>query len=102
MYKRKIESVLQQWKGQDRRKLLIIKGVRQCGKTSSVQEFAQKNYEHVVYLNFHEKKSYKDFFKGDLDVETITTNIALGIIGTQFVPGKTCLIFDEVQDCPRD
>ena len=101
MYKRKIESTLQQWKAQSHRKPLNIKGVRQCGKTSSVQDFAQKNYEHVVYLNFHEKKSYKAFFNGDLDVETITTNIALGIIGVQFVPSKTCLIFDEVQDCPR-
>jgi len=100
MYKRKIESMLLGWKSQPKRKPLIIKGVRQCGKTSSVQEFAQNNYEHVIYLNFHEKKSYKAFFNGDLDVETITTNIALGIIGAQFVPGKTCLIFDEVQDWP--
>lgn len=100
MYKRKIESILHQWKEKPKRKPLIIKGVRQCGKTSSVQEFAEKNYEHVIYLNFHEKKSYKAFFNGDLDVETITTNIALGIVGTQFVPGKTCLIFDEIQDCP--
>lgn len=101
MYKRKIESILLQWKAQSKRKPLIIKGVRQCGKTSSVQDFAQKNYEHVIYLNFHEKKSYKTFFHGDLDVDTLTTNIALGITGVQFVPGKTCLIFDEVQDCPR-
>ena len=101
MYKRKIEFILRQWKGQPKRKPLIIKGVRQCGKTSSVLDFAQKNYEHVIYLNFHEKRSYKAFFNGDLDVDTITTNITLGIIGTQFVPGKTCLIFDEIQDCPR-
>ena len=101
MYKRKIEEKLLAWKNTANHKPLVIKGVRQCGKTSSVQEFAQKNYERVIYLNFHEKKSYKAFFNGDLDVETITTNIALGIIGTQFVPGKTCLIFDEIQDCPR-
>ena len=88
MYKRKIEFILQQWKGQPKRKPLIIKGVRQCGKTSSVLDFAQKNYEHVIYLNFHEKKSYKTFFNGDLDVDTITTNITLGIIGMQFVSGN--------------
>ena len=92
MYQRKIESLLQQWKDQHKHKPLVIKGVL---------EFAQKNYEHVIYLNFHEKKTYKAFFAGDLDVETLTTNIALGIIGTQFVPGKTCLVFDEIQDCPR-
>lgn len=101
MYKRKIESLLQQWKNQRKHKPLVIKGVRQCGKTSSVLEFAQQNYEQVIYLNFHEKKTYKAFFAGDLDVETLTTNIALGIPGTQFVAGKTCLVFDEIQDCPR-
>ena len=100
MYKRKIEEYLVAWKNKDKRKPLIIKGVRQCGKTSSVRDFAEKHYEHVIYLNFHEKKSFKAFFNGDLDVETITTNIALGIPESQFVPGKTCLIFDEIQDCP--
>ena len=101
MLKRKISKTLTEWKSREGRKPLVIKGVRQCGKTSSVLDFAQKNYEHVIYLNFHEKRSYKAFFNGDLDVDTITTNITLGIIGTQFVPGKTCLIFDEIQDCPR-
>jgi len=48
MYKRKIESLLQQWKEKPKRKPLIIKGVRQCGKTSSVQEFAEKTTSTVL------------------------------------------------------
>ena len=52
MYKRKIESLLQEWKSQPKRKPLIIKGVRQCGKTSSVQEFAQNNYLIPFYMAF--------------------------------------------------
>lgn len=36
MYKRKIEFILRQWKEQSKRKPLIIKGVRQCGKTFAV------------------------------------------------------------------
>ena len=101
MYKRKIESLLQQWKGQPKRKPLILKGVRQCGKTSSVLEFAHKNYEHVIYLNFHENDAYKAFFDGALDADTITTNISFKLFDSQFVAGKTCLILDEIQDCPR-
>ena len=31
MYRRKIETVLQNWKDQAKRKPVIIKGVRQCG-----------------------------------------------------------------------
>ena len=86
MYKRKIEEYLVAWKNKDKRKPLIIKGVRQCGKTSSVRNFAEKHYEHVIYLNFHEKKSFKAFFNGDLDVfalsihEILDTEIKLVLI----------------------
>ena len=101
MYKRKIEDYLLRWKENPRHKPLIIKGVRQCGKTSSVKAFAEKHYAHVIYLNFHEQKEYKTFFADGLDADTITTNITIGIPGSHFEAGKTCLIFDELQDCPR-
>ena len=57
--------------------------------------------KHVVYLDFHEHKEYKTFFAGALDVNTLTLNISLGIRDAKFVPGKTCLVFDEIQDCPN-
>ena len=53
--------------------------------------------EHVVYLDFHEHKEYKTFFAGALDVDTLTLNISFGIKDAQFVPGKTCLVLDEIQ-----
>ena len=99
MYKRKIEEVLRLWKMKEGHKPLVIKGCRQCGKTSSVVSFAKKNYEHVVFLDFHEHKDYKAFFTGALDVETLTLNMSAGIKNARFVPGKTCIIFDEIQDC---
>lgn len=100
MYRRKIEAVMLEWKQKENRKPLVIKGCRQCGKTSSVVAFAEEHYPHVVYLDFHEHREYKAFFAGALDVDTITLNITLGIPNVQFVPGKTCLVFDEIQDCP--
>lgn len=50
MYKRKIESVLTKWKDTPNHKPLVIKGVRQCGKTCSVLDFARRNYKNVVYM----------------------------------------------------
>ncbi len=100
MYKRKIEATMHEWKLRDGRKPLVIKGCRQCGKTSSVKAFAAGNYQHVIYLDFHEHREYKAFFSGALDVDTITLNITLGIPGARFVAGETCLIFDEIQECP--
>ena len=52
MLKRKIETYLSEWKRSDDRKPLVIKGVRQCGKTYIVRKFARDNYDEVVYMNF--------------------------------------------------
>ncbi len=100
MYKRKIEDILIRWKNNPKRKPILIKGCRQCGKTSSVLDFAKKHYEHVIYLDFHEHREYKTFFSGALDVDTLTLNMSGGIPYAKFVPDKTCIVFDEIQDCP--
>lgn len=96
MYKRKIEETFRRWKEKEGHKPLIVKGCRQCGKTSSVLDFAYKNYQHVIYLNFHEHKEYKMFFAGALDVDTLVLTISAGIKGAKFVSGKTCLVLDEI------
>lgn len=101
MFRRKIEQTMLFWKQSQLRKPLVIKGCRQCGKTSSVLEFARKNYKYVVYLDFHEHKEYKAFFAGALDVDTIVLNMSMGLKGAKFVEGNTCIIFDEIQDCPN-
>ena len=101
MFRRKIEGVMLAWKKNPHRKPLVIKGCRQCGKTSSVLAFAKDQDENVVYLNFHEHKEYKSFFSGALDVDTVLLNISMGLKGVNFVDGNTCIVFDEIQDCPN-
>ena len=99
--RRKIEQLLLQWKQNPNRKPLVVKGCRQCGKTYSVLSFAHANYEHVIYLNFHEQPSYKKFFQGALDVQTITMLISAAFPTIPIVPKKTCFVLDEIQECPR-
>jgi len=101
MYKRKIEDVLARWKTQCDHKPLVIKGCRQCGKTSSVLDFARKNYTHVVYIDFHEQEDLVPIFSGSLSVDFLTVAISAAVPNSRFVPGDTCLVFDEIQDCPR-
>ena len=59
MYIRKIESVFQSWMDTPSHKPMVVKGVRQCGKTSSVVDFANKHFKHIVYLDFREHPDYK-------------------------------------------
>ena len=101
MYKRKIEYFLLEWKNDPDRKPLVIKGCRQCGKTSSVLEFARKNYKNVIYMDFHEQNELCSLFEGSLQIDYLTVAISAAIPSARFEKGKTCLIFDEIQDCPQ-
>lgn len=100
MYRRKIETVLQQWKSTPSHKPIVIKGCRQCGKTSSVLDFAKRNYKHVIYMDFHQQRELRSLFSGSLQVDYLSMIISASIPGARFESGKTCLIFDEIQDCP--
>ena len=101
MLRRKIEKTLLDWKNTPNHKPLILKGCRQCGKTFSVLNFAKKNYEHVVYLNFFVNPQYASVFSGSLEVDHITMLLS-ALMGKDaiFEAGKTILILDEIQDCP--
>ena len=102
LLQRKIEKQMLRWKETADHKPLIIKGCRQCGKTFSVLDFARKNYEHVVYMNFLEDPNYASVFSGSLNVDHITMMIS-ALLGpeTIFEAGKTIIVLDEIQDCPE-
>lgn len=100
MYKRKIEETLQKWLDNQTHKPLVVKGVRQCGKTSSVMDFASRHFRNVVYLDFHEHPDYKKFFTPNLDVDSIVMRITAAMPNIEVEAGKTCFVFDEIQDCP--
>ena len=68
MLKRKIEKYLADWKRSEGKKPLVIKGIRQCGKTYIVRKFARENYESVVYVNFILEPDKKSAFAGNMDV----------------------------------
>lgn len=100
MLRRKIENVLLQWKMTAGHNPMVIKGVRQCGKTYIVQKFAAEHYENVVYVNFILEPEKITAFTGSKDVDTILLNLSVLMPEARFVPGKTCIILDEIQDCP--
>lgn len=102
MLKRKIIDQLTAWKADPRRKPVVLKGCRQCGKTFAARHFAQDNYENVVYINFFEDPDAKGIFEGSLDIDQITM-MASAYLGpsARFVPGKTAIILDEIQECPQ-
>ena len=65
------------WKNSPYRKPLILKGVRQVGKTWILKEFGKRYYENTAYFNFDENEEYKQFFETTKDVHRILQNLML-------------------------
>ena len=102
MLKRKIDQVLLDWKNTPNHNPLVIKGCRQCGKTYSVRAFAKKYYEHEIYINFYKNPDYNTIFNGSLDIDTLIVMMSAVLEkSTMFVPHKTLIILDEIQECPE-
>ena len=101
MYERKIMADLLAWKDSapGKRKALVVKGLRQAGTTTVVERFARENYENVVLIDFKANESMKAAFEGDFVVDRMTLDISARMPGARFVPGRTVLVFDEVQEC---
>lgn len=97
MLKRKIDVFLQEWKNREHNPL-IIKGARQIGKTTSIMEFAKKNYESVIEINFVSNPEYIQIFKGGFDVDSIILELSILNPNLKFIPNNTIIFFDEVQE----
>ena len=58
------------WKKSKQRKPLILKGVRQVGKTWLLKEFGKKYYKNTAYFNFEEQSELKQYFETTKNVLT--------------------------------
>jgi predicted AAA+ superfamily ATPase len=95
---RLILNDLLKWKNSKYRKPLILKGVRQVGKTWALKEFGKRHYTNTAYFNFDENVEYRQFFETTKDPGRIMENLTMAS-GQKITPGETLIIFDEVQDC---
>ncbi len=98
--RRFITKKLLDWKNSPYRKPLIVKGVRQVGKTWILKEFGRQHYENVAYFNFDENEEYRQFFSLSKDVNRLLQNLMFAS-GQKIMPDKTLIIFDEIQECPE-
>lgn len=98
--KRKIDKYLFDWKTNPNHKPLIIKGARQVGKTKSIENFAKRNYESIVEINFAEDPVYKQIVENGYSAEAVIKNISRINPGARFIKGKTLIFFDEIQEFP--
>ena len=98
---RTIKKELLTWKNRPDRRPLLITGVRQCGKTYVMKEFAQEQFEKIAYLNLEKEERAAELFAYDFDPKRILRELGAVFFGFEITPGSTVLILDEIQSCPR-
>lgn len=98
---RDIMKKLAAWKDSPDRKPLLLTGVRQCGKTYVLKEFGNRYFEDTAYFSFEGNKGLASVFDYDLDPERILKELGNIVRGREIIPGRTLLIFDEIQACPN-
>jgi predicted AAA+ superfamily ATPase len=101
MLKRKMMQTLLDWKEDRSKNCLLVKGARQTGKTYLIEQFAREQYENFIEINFVQTPALGDAFQGELTVPQMIKQLSLLIPGVQFIPGKTLLFLDEIQNCPQ-
>ena len=91
-----------EWKNSRKRKPLVLMGARQVGKTWLMEEFAKREFgEDYVIVNFMRRQSLCQQLKlMDLDPKALVRLLQTAT-GRRIVPGKTLLILDEIQECPK-
>lgn len=88
------------WKNSQGRKPLILNGARQVGKTWLLREFGAQEFESVAYVNFDNNEHLIKQFDHGYDIDRLL--LALQAEARQPIAvGKTLLILDEIQECPK-
>ena len=100
-FERKVDQYLDEWLKKKNKNPALIVGIRQCGKTESIREFAKRNNLQLIEMNFWTHPEYCSDFEGSLDVNTLISNISLRFPNKSINPNNTLLFFDEIQDCPK-
>lgn len=102
MFKRKIYSKMLNWKQEsDGKTALLIEGARRIGKSTVVEEFAKKEYESYILIDFAKASSdVKALFDDISDLNYLFLQLQLQY-RVDLHERKSVIIFDEVQLCPK-
>ncbi len=96
-----IEEDLIEWKNRKSRKPLILRGLRQVGKTYSVIDFGKKYFSGKVHtVDLEKRPDLHPIFEKNLKMKRIIAELEL-VLDTSISPGNDLLFFDEIQNCPR-
>jgi predicted AAA+ superfamily ATPase len=96
--KRNIDSYLLAWKDSPKRKPLILRGARQVGKTFTINEFGENQFEFYLSVNLEQDRNLQTVFASNNPVTIL--NELTSLYNVPLIAGKTLLFIDEIQVSP--
>ena len=102
IFKRKLYDRLLEWKHvQNGKTAILIEGARRVGKSTLVEQFAKKEYESYILIDFNEaSEEVTALFNNLMNMDYIFLQLQ-SIYNVVLKKRKSVIIFDEVQNCPR-
>jgi predicted AAA+ superfamily ATPase len=95
---RNIDKELLEWKKDPERKVLLVRGARQVGKTYAIRKLG-KTFKYFLEINFEETPGAKIFFERTRNPHELCEKISI-FFDINIIPGETLLFLDEIQACP--
>ena len=101
-FRRKVYGKMLEWKTTSKgRSALLLEGARRIGKSTIVEEFAKKEYNSYILIDFNEaSQDVKDLFENLMDLDYIFLYLQ-NIYQTSLYEHESVIVFDEVQQCPK-
>lgn len=101
IFKRKIYDKILKWKEENHGKTaLLIEGARRVGKSTIVEEFAHKEYQSCIIIDFNKaRKEVKELFEDLMDMDLLFLKLQQ-MYHVELIDRKSVIVFDEVQQCP--
>ena len=100
-------NILLEWKNRKGHLPIILRGLRQIGKSFLAERFAFEQYgeEYCPILDFRHDGRLPSLFQDEkgkkrIDVDHIIEGIRILFPEKKIEKGRTCIVMDEVGDCP--
>lgn len=98
MFRRKILEKLEAWKHDDKHKPLILRGARQVGKTTVVNEFGTQ-FDNYLYFNMERRENIR-LFEMEIPLDDLV-RMLFASLGKPQKEGSTLIFIDEIQNSPK-
>jgi uncharacterized protein len=96
MFERNSIAELEKWVARSNHKPLILRGARQVGKTTLVDNFSQR-FDNYLYVNFEKNPTAVTLFEKEQEISDLLADIFL-FCNKENKAGNTLLFIDEIQN----